>query len=71
VRNSDSIVILTEWDQFLQYDYHKLRKMMNEDNTMVYDLRSYMNKEMLIEAGFNYVLKLGEGKPYMSNDLRV
>lgn len=45
----------------MNYDYTKLRKLMNSEKATIFDLRSYMNKEKLIENGFDLVFKLGEG----------
>lgn len=46
---------------------------MKDESALIYDLRSYMDKEKLVEAGFDTVFRLGEGRPCTSrrNDLNM
>ena len=56
---SSAIIICTEWDQFMQYDYKAIRKQMNSKKALLFDLRSYIDVARVIGAGFDKVFKLG------------
>ena len=60
-QGADSIVIMTEWDQFKEYDYKEIRANMNSQLASIYDLRSYLDLKGLKERGFEKVFKLGVG----------
>ncbi len=47
VNGASAIVIATEWDEFLQYDMDKIRKVMKSPAT-IYDFRCYMNCDLLV-----------------------
>jgi UDP-glucose 6-dehydrogenase len=41
-KEADSIVVMTEWDEFNKYDYAQICDGMNKEPTF-YDLRAYMD----------------------------
>ncbi len=49
----DALVIVTEWEQFKTLDYAKMSKLMN--HAVVIDGRNFLDPEMMIRAGFQYV----------------
>ena len=56
---SSAIIVVTEWDEYACVDYSKIRKTMNSDRALFFDLRSYLNVEKIKECGFERVFKLG------------
>jgi UDPglucose 6-dehydrogenase len=61
VTGAQAIVVCTEWEEFQQLnlqDWKRLRALMTP-NARIYDLRSYLDVEVLKEAGFENVYKLG------------
>ena len=52
VHNSDMLIIMTEWNQFLEFDYSKVFKVMNNQN--VVDARNILDNSLLKTLGFNY-----------------
>ena len=50
--NSDAILILTEWDEFKNYDYQKLYNKMNKPS-YIFDGRNVMDINNLNNIGFN------------------
>ena len=51
-KNSDALVILTEWNQFRALDLKKLKNILK--NKVIIDLRNIYNPEEIIESGFHY-----------------
>ena len=51
-KNSDALVILTEWNQFRALDLRKLKNILK--NKVIIDLRNIYNPEEIIESGFHY-----------------
>lgn len=49
----DALVLVTEWQQFRNLDYEKLAKLMH--HPVVIDGRNFLNPEIMIKAGFQYV----------------
>jgi UDPglucose 6-dehydrogenase len=49
----DALVIVTEWEQFKTLDYAKMSKLMS--HPVVIDGRNFLDPEMMIRAGFQYV----------------
>ncbi|BAZ05119.1 UDP-glucose dehydrogenase family protein [Calothrix sp. NIES-3974] len=49
----DALVLVTEWQQFSSLDYGKMAKLMS--NPVIIDGRNFLNREQLIEAGFQYI----------------
>ena len=52
VHNSDMLIIMTEWNLFLEFDYSKVFKVMNNKN--VVDARNILDNSLLKTLGFNY-----------------
>lgn len=48
-----AIAILTEWDEFKNYDWQKIYENMNKP-AFVFDGRNLLDKEMLTQIGFKY-----------------
>jgi len=49
---ADLLVLVTEWDEFLNLDYGKIRKIMKSPN--IIDGRNCLDKKSLTDMGFNY-----------------
>ena len=60
-KNSHAIAVLTEWDEFISYDWEKIYKNMNKP-AFIFDGRNILDKKKLEKIGFLYY---GIGK---SND---
>ncbi len=58
VKNSHAIAILTEWDEFIDYDYNKIFDLMVKPS-FLFDGRRIIDKNLLEKIGFK-VYKLGE-----------
>ena len=52
LKNSDALVILTEWNQFRALDLEKVKKIMK--NPIFVDLRNIYNPKELLNYGFKY-----------------
>ncbi|TWT27769.1 UDP-glucose/GDP-mannose dehydrogenase family protein [Planomicrobium sp. CPCC 101110] len=52
IENTDATVILTEWNEFRNLDFDKVRQIGGSNN--FFDLRNIYNKKSMIEKGFNY-----------------
>ncbi|MEC9302818.1 MAG: nucleotide sugar dehydrogenase [Bacteroidota bacterium] len=57
-KNSHAIAIITEWDEFKSYDWHKIYKSVMSP-AKVFDGRNILNKEYLEEIGFE-VFSIGK-----------
>ena len=51
--NADLIILLTEWDEFRNYDWEKIYALMNKP-ALVFDGRNILDKEKLEKIGFIY-----------------
>ena len=51
-KDSDALVILTEWNQFRALDLEKVKNLLK--NKIIIDLRNIYNPKELNEMGFNY-----------------
>ncbi|MEE2695074.1 MAG: UDP-glucose/GDP-mannose dehydrogenase family protein [Pseudomonadota bacterium] len=51
-KNSDALVILTEWNQFRALDLSKLKKLLRKK--IIVDLRNIYNPKEIMENGFQY-----------------
>lgn len=51
-KNSNAVVIMTEWNEFKELNFTKLSDIMNRKN--IIDLRNILNSYEVKEAGFNY-----------------
>jgi len=52
VKNSDSIILLTEWDEFRNLDFSELGGLMN--NKILFDGRNIYEPDLIKEEGFEY-----------------
>ena len=52
-KNSHAIAILTEWDEFIDYDWKKIYKSMVKP-AYIFDGRNILNKSKLEKIGFTY-----------------
>ena len=53
MKDSDAVVILTEWNQFRNLDMAKVKKMLKEPN--FFDFRNVYKRENMEKQGFKYV----------------
>jgi UDPglucose 6-dehydrogenase len=51
-KDTDALVILTEWNQFRNLDLNKIKKLMNE--LIIIDLKNLYEPEKVEELGFKY-----------------
>jgi len=51
--HSDALVLVTDWKQFLDLDYAKMAKLMN--NPLIIDGRNFLDPAKMAEAGLRYV----------------
>lgn len=51
-RNSDALVLVTEWEEYLKIDFNMLREVMNVP--LIIDGRNFLNSEEIIKSGFIY-----------------
>jgi UDPglucose 6-dehydrogenase len=51
-RDSDALLILTEWDEFRQFDWERVRDLMGRP--LVIDGRNLLDPKKMIECGFEY-----------------
>lgn len=52
IENTDATVILTEWNEFRNLDFDKIKEIGGSD--YFFDLRNIYNKQVMIKRGFNY-----------------
>jgi UDPglucose 6-dehydrogenase len=52
IENTDATVILTEWNEFRNLDFNRLRELNGSD--YFFDLRNIYDKKIMIEKGFKY-----------------
>jgi len=50
--NSDGLVLVTEWQMFLDLDWAKVKQVMRRPN--IFDGRNFLDKEKLKKIGFKY-----------------
>lgn len=50
--NSDALLLVTEWSQFKDLDWLKIKKKLK--NSTIFDGRNLLNKNKMQEIGFNY-----------------
>ncbi|NLT27914.1 MAG: UDP-glucose 6-dehydrogenase, partial [Dehalococcoidales bacterium] len=58
-KNSDALVLITEWPEFKSLDYDKIKQLMKKP--IVIDARNMLDMEQMETLGFNY-LGIGRGK---------
>lgn len=56
--NCDALVLVTDWQIFREFDYHRLASLMV--TPIIVDGRNFLNPQILAEAGFYYI---GIGRP--------
>lgn len=52
-QNSDALVFLTEWNEFREIDFMRLKKLLK--NKLVFDLRNMFVPEKIKKLGFEYI----------------
>ncbi len=52
LRNTDALVIVTEWNEFRRPDFEKMKNLMKSN--VIFDGRNIYNKEIMKESGFIY-----------------
>ena len=52
VKNADALAILTEWDEFVQLDYKRVKKLMR--HPVIFDGRNLLNPKEMKKLGFQY-----------------
>lgn len=50
--NSDGLVLVTEWQMFLELDFKKVKRLMRQPN--IFDGRNFFDGKKLKQLGFNY-----------------
>jgi UDPglucose 6-dehydrogenase len=53
IDGADVLIIATEWGQFKELDFEKIRKIMN--NNIIIDGRNFFEREELEKLGFKYI----------------
>ena len=53
VKDTDAVVVVTEWDEFRNLDKEKMKSLMKTPNIL--DARNIWDKEEMKNLGFNYV----------------
>ena len=54
INQTNIIALLTEWDEFKDYDWEKIYKEMNKP-AYIFDGRNILDREKLESIGFNYI----------------
>lgn len=52
IKDSDAIIIATEWPEFLEIDLDEVKKLVKEPN--IIDLRNIFSSEIILSQGFKY-----------------
>ena len=58
VRGADAVLVLTEWNEFAQLDFAKVKKLVK--HPVIFDGRNMFNPETMTKLGFRYY---GIGRP--------
>ncbi|HOW35767.1 MAG TPA: UDP-glucose/GDP-mannose dehydrogenase family protein [Candidatus Omnitrophota bacterium] len=59
VRGCDCLLLLTEWDEFKNADFKRVKRLMR--HAMIFDGRNLLNRETIAKLGFEY-FGVGRGK---------
>ncbi|CDW90032.1 udp-glucose 6-dehydrogenase-like [Stylonychia lemnae] len=59
VKDSNAIIIGTDWDEYITTNYRNMRDQMNNDKALFFDLRSIIDQQAINFLGFEKVFKLG------------
>ena len=66
-KNSDAIILLTEWEDYLKVNWEKISKLMRKPS-WIFDTRGIINQEDLVGTDLNFNnKKIGQvliGEPY-------
>ncbi len=65
-RGTEAVLLLTEWDEFSEVDWERLRALM--DRPLIIDGRNTLSKEQLAAHGFHYV-DIGRPAEVSANEL--
>ncbi len=52
VRGADAVLFLTEWNEFMQLDFKRLKTLMK--HALIFDGRNMLNEALMRKAGFRY-----------------
>ena len=52
-RGADGILLLTEWNEFRNLDFNRLKELLNQP--IMIDLRNVYNPETIRDFGFSYI----------------
>lgn len=52
-KNADALVLLTEWKEFLDLDYSKIKKLLNDP--IIFDGRNALDPSKMRRLGFEYI----------------
>ena len=53
VRGADMFILATEWEEFLDLDFNRIKELMH--NSSIIDGRNYLDKSKLEKLGFKYI----------------
>jgi UDPglucose 6-dehydrogenase len=53
LKDSDAMVLLTEWNEFMQLDFKKVKKLLK--SPLVIDLRNIYKRDQMRKAGLQYI----------------
>jgi len=59
---ADAVLVLTEWNEFIQIDFNKLKKIVRK--AVIVDGRNIYDPAQMAEKGFSYY-GMGRGKPFI------
>lgn len=65
VKGADALVIMTEWREFLSYDYQALAQHMA--NPVLIDLRNLLDRKTILASGFQAHYQIGIGRSETTN----
>jgi UDPglucose 6-dehydrogenase len=52
-RGAEALVLITEWPEFLDLDWGRMRQMMSRP--LILDGRNFLPRSVLIATGFEYI----------------
>jgi len=61
-KSADAVIVITEWDQYKNIDWKDAAKKMRKP-AYIFDTRSIISPESVIEAGLNF-WRIGDGSKY-------
>jgi len=51
--NTDALIILTEWNEFKELDFKRIKSLMN--SPLIIDGRNIYNPDDMVKEGFRYI----------------